>query len=181
MRKRLTDRSRCRTQIERFVDQRKIGNDVADDRVLEHRPVLPRRIVRVARGAGGPSAPVSSAISTSPRQPSTQPTPALPSAASETASQCSPSGSSSRIAAHSSQRFEHFLEAHGHACGHVAVAMRGHAHVELIVGRRRKLHAQIPGLRARASRQPDQPSLLGEFRAHRPVAMKRSCRPGCSS
>ena len=35
-------------QIERFVDQRKVGNDIADDRVLEQRPVLPRRIMRVA-------------------------------------------------------------------------------------------------------------------------------------
>src|SRR5438046_1863114 len=34
-------------QVERLVDQWKIGNDVADNRVLEHRPVLPGRIVRM--------------------------------------------------------------------------------------------------------------------------------------
>src|SRR5208282_829035 len=34
-------------KVERFVDQRKIGDDVADDRMLQHRPVLPRRVVRV--------------------------------------------------------------------------------------------------------------------------------------
>ena len=35
-------------EVERLVDQREVGNDVADHRVLEHRPVLPRRIVRMA-------------------------------------------------------------------------------------------------------------------------------------
>ena len=35
-------------QVERFVDQRKVRNDVADHRMLEHRPVLPRRVVRMA-------------------------------------------------------------------------------------------------------------------------------------
>src|SRR5262245_54221268 len=35
-------------KIERLVDQRKVRNDVADDCVLERRPVLPRRIVRMA-------------------------------------------------------------------------------------------------------------------------------------
>src|SRR6266480_363303 len=34
-------------EIERLVDERKIRNDVADDGVLEHGPVLPRRVVRV--------------------------------------------------------------------------------------------------------------------------------------
>ena len=64
-------------QVERLVDQGKVGNDVADHRVFEHRPVLPRRIVAVAaphpRLAALPSS--SSATSTSPRQPSTQPAP----------------------------------------------------------------------------------------------------------
>ena len=35
-------------QIERLVDQRKIRNDVADHRMFECGPVVPRRIVRVA-------------------------------------------------------------------------------------------------------------------------------------
>src|SRR3979409_1714817 len=35
-------------QVERLVDQREVGNDVADHGVLERRPVLPRRIVRMA-------------------------------------------------------------------------------------------------------------------------------------
>ena len=35
-------------QIEGFVDQRKIRHDVVDDRMLDHRPVLPRWIVRMA-------------------------------------------------------------------------------------------------------------------------------------
>src|SRR5215218_3541258 len=34
-------------KIERLIDQRKIRNDVADNRVLERGPVLPRRIVRM--------------------------------------------------------------------------------------------------------------------------------------
>jgi len=34
-------------QVERLVDQRKIGNDVAEHRVLQQRPVLPRRVVRM--------------------------------------------------------------------------------------------------------------------------------------
>ena len=34
-------------QIERFIDQRKIRHDVVDDGMLDHRPVLPRRIVRM--------------------------------------------------------------------------------------------------------------------------------------
>src|SRR5215469_6822411 len=35
-------------QVEGFVDQRKVGNDVADHRVLQYGPVLPRRIMRMA-------------------------------------------------------------------------------------------------------------------------------------
>ena len=34
-------------KVERLVDQRKVRNDVADDRVLEGGPVLPRRVVRM--------------------------------------------------------------------------------------------------------------------------------------
>src|SRR5205807_2714812 len=34
-------------EVKRFVDEREIGNDVAHHRVLEKRPVLPRRVVRV--------------------------------------------------------------------------------------------------------------------------------------
>src|SRR5690242_13039124 len=34
-------------QVERLVDQRKIRDDIAEDRALDQRPVLPRRIVRV--------------------------------------------------------------------------------------------------------------------------------------
>src|SRR5208337_4656292 len=35
-------------KVEGLVDERKIGNDVADHRMLQHRPVLPRRVVRMA-------------------------------------------------------------------------------------------------------------------------------------
>src|SRR5260370_12093869 len=35
-------------QIERFVDQGKIGNDVAQDCVFEKRPILPRALVSMA-------------------------------------------------------------------------------------------------------------------------------------
>src|SRR5450432_4012131 len=35
-------------EVEGVVDQRKVGNDVADHRILEHRPVLPRGIMAVA-------------------------------------------------------------------------------------------------------------------------------------
>src|SRR5690349_2090512 len=34
-------------QVERFVDQRKVGNDVADDRMLDRGPVAPRRVLRM--------------------------------------------------------------------------------------------------------------------------------------
>jgi hypothetical protein len=34
-------------EIEGLINERKIGDDVADDGVLEHRPVLPRGIMRV--------------------------------------------------------------------------------------------------------------------------------------
>src|SRR5262249_38739311 len=39
-------------QVERLVDQRKVRNDIADHRVLEYWPVLPRRIVRMAATDG---------------------------------------------------------------------------------------------------------------------------------
>src|SRR5208282_2873384 len=35
-------------KVERLVYKRKVGNDVADHRMLQHRPVLPRRVVRMA-------------------------------------------------------------------------------------------------------------------------------------
>src|SRR6185312_11760653 len=35
-------------EVEGLVDEREVRNDVVDHRMLEHRPVLPRRIVRVA-------------------------------------------------------------------------------------------------------------------------------------
>src|SRR5690242_5652039 len=34
-------------EIERLVDEREIGDDIAEDRVLQRRPVLPGGIVRV--------------------------------------------------------------------------------------------------------------------------------------
>src|ERR1043165_9733660 len=34
-------------EVERLVDQREVGNDVAEHRALDERPVLPGRIVRV--------------------------------------------------------------------------------------------------------------------------------------
>src|SRR5471030_1094354 len=34
-------------KVEGLVDQRKVGNDIAADCALDHRPVLPRRIVRM--------------------------------------------------------------------------------------------------------------------------------------
>src|SRR5436189_56514 len=39
-------------EVEGLVDQREVGNDVADHRVLDHRPVLPRRIVAMAAADG---------------------------------------------------------------------------------------------------------------------------------
>ena len=59
-------------EVERLIDQRKIRHDVADDGVLEHRPVLPRRIVRMAAPNRAVRAGLS-ATSTGPRQPSIEP------------------------------------------------------------------------------------------------------------
>ena len=39
-------------QVEGFVDQGKIGNDIANNRVFEKWPVLPRRIVGMATPNG---------------------------------------------------------------------------------------------------------------------------------
>ena len=113
-------------EVEGLVDQREVGNDVADHRVLEHRPVLPRRVVAVAAPDAWPrpAASSSSATKTSPRQPSTQPAPTDASLAAGAARvRCSPAGSAAHDRADQAQRFEQLVEAHRDARRDVAVAV----------------------------------------------------------
>src|SRR5665213_312344 len=39
-------------KVERFIDQREVGHDIAQDGVVDQRPVLPRRVVCVAAPNG---------------------------------------------------------------------------------------------------------------------------------
>ena len=38
----------CVTEVEGFIDERKIGNNIIDRRMFEHRPILPGRVVAMA-------------------------------------------------------------------------------------------------------------------------------------
>ena len=90
-------------KIERLVDERKIRNDVADHRMLQHRPVLPGRIVRVhaMQLAVRRRFPVRSAL----RRASPPPSRCRrrPQAGSGTGSRTLPSGMRLRILRHSSR------------------------------------------------------------------------------
>ena len=79
-------------QVERLVDQRKVRNDVADDRVLEHGPVLPRRIVRMAARDAAVARRRAARPCTGPRQPSTSPMPSAPAGGAATSARRSPAG-----------------------------------------------------------------------------------------
>ena len=116
-------------EVERLVDQREVRNDVADHRMLEHRPVLPRRIVAVAAADARRRASSSSATRTSPRQPSTQPAPSAACAGRRSsrahAARAAAPAQSARIRRSDSKSL---VEAHRDARRDVAAAVRRHAH-----------------------------------------------------
>ena len=84
-------------EVEGLVDEREIRDDIADDGVLEHRPVLPRGIMRVTAADACRGARLRARSSTGPRQPSIKPAPTAPSAGARTGVRCGPSGSAPRM------------------------------------------------------------------------------------
>ena len=115
-------------QVERLVDQRKVGNDVADHRMLEHRPVRPRRIVRMAARGSLPSGPAlqrdqhrSAPAFDVPRAPT------LKAAAPGSVARISSVGHRVDDRADEPQRFRDLVEAHGDARSDVAFVSRRHA------------------------------------------------------
>src|SRR5882724_1220055 len=62
------------------------------------------------------------------------------------------------------ERFKQLVEAHGNACGHIAIGLRHFARRDYVVRRQRKIAAEIECLTARASAQTGQAELLRELR-----------------
>ena len=153
-------------QVERLVDQRKVGNDVADHRVLEHRPVLPRRIVRMA--AADRAVRARSRARPAPRRASPRRSRA-PSAyaggSATSARACSPSGSASTIARTRRSDSSDLVEAHRDARGDVAVASTSpcarRARRRARTGRSQRRSRACPLARPAS---PVRPSLRGELR-----------------
>ena len=107
-------------EIEGLIDEREIRHDVADDGVLEHRPVLPGRVVRVA-AADVPAGPASSATHTGPRQPSIRPAPIAPSSGARTGVRCDPSGQLSENVLDQTTGLLQLVEPDCNACGYITV------------------------------------------------------------
>src|SRR5882762_1305609 len=117
-------------QVERLVDQREVGNDVADHGVLERRPVLPRRIVRMA--AAYPPVGVSLHGDEHLAAPAFDPADAecaLPGFGQPGQRRCRWQGAEDF--ALQVERFERLLETHDDARRHVAVAMGAELRREL--------------------------------------------------
>ncbi len=141
-------------QIEGFVDQRKVGDDVADHRPFDGRPVLPRRIVRVAAGDASLRVGLQrDALRPAPalHQPQRQARrdglrPLRPHAAAGQACQ--------QVAAQP-QAGEHFGKSHRHARADVALLRLRRLHAQRGVGRKARSGAQIQRLPAGAPGQAD--------------------------
>ena len=169
-------------QVERLVDQRKVRNDVADHRVLEHRPVLPRRVVAVAAARWRRPASSSSATSTSPRQPSTQPAPSAARAGSAQFAARAARRQAGAERADQAQRFERPRRSAPPRAPRRrrsrCVAMRT---VEAVVRRPGLVAAQVGAWPLARPASPVRPSCAASCGVTRPVVRKRSCRPACSS
>src|SRR5438105_986504 len=76
------------------------------------------------------------------------------------------------------ERFQQLVEAHGNACGHVAIGLRHFARRDHVVGRQRQVAAEIECLTARASAQTCQPELLRELRRCATAAPKAVLQAG---
>ena len=144
----------------------KVGNDVADHRVLEDWPVGPRRVVGVAapdRAAGpalerdhdraAPAFDQPDALAERRRLGNLRRNVAF--------------GERGGDRAHEPQRFLDLVEAHGDARGDVAGLGHGLADLERIVGQRRKIAPEIARLPAGAAGEAGQAELSRELRASR--------------
>ena len=77
-----------------------------------------------------------------------------------------------------SQRLEDLIEAHRDSGRDIAIAMRGHAHFELVVGRAGKLRPQVPGLRTGASGEPGEAHFRSQLRYHLAAVDEAVLQPG---
>ena len=167
-------------QIEGFVDQGEIRNDVAEDRVLDQWPVLPGRIVCMA----APDAAVRASFESNHHRTAPSFDQADPKTIRLRERNCGLDGVLRKI-----QR-----EAHGRAAGirgfrRSALARarprRPSLHDKLwyeqVIGRPRMVHAQVAGNARSAPDQANGTELFGCSCSKRPASRKRSCSPACSS
>src|SRR5215469_2466479 len=150
-------------QIERLVDEREIGNDVAEDGVLDRRPVLPRRIMRM-------TAPDRSAGACFQRD-EYRAAPSLDESHAKRAGFRSAHCRHVRAGRQRGQNrsyepagFSDLVESNDNACGDVAFGTHNHDRRELIVGPARQIDPRIEPLATRSCRESQDAEPRGECR-----------------
>src|SRR6185437_2366586 len=158
-------------EIEGLVDERKVRNDVADDRVFHCRPGLPRRVVGMTATDGASSSRLESHHHGA--------APPFDQADSQGSL-----GGRSDIREVGSRRhhsddaqdehagFLQLIEADGDACPDIAFGATAFARRELPVRLAGEIHAQIECLAAGATSKPDETQSRRELRGNRAGAVE---------
>ena len=143
-------------EIERLVDQREVGNDVAEHADLQQWPVLPGRVVGMD--------PVESSIGTDAYRDQDLTAPALHPAQALAdrlhlviGVWISPAGSRWRMSRIRRSDSDYLGKTHLGPRQDVALTLGGDCHIQFVVGRLGKLGARIPGLGTGTSGQAGEP------------------------
>src|SRR5579862_6009477 len=149
-------------KVERLVDEREVRDDVADNGMFEDRPILPRRIVRMAAA--------DRALRAALEREKHRPAPALDRAECETEARDlgqrkldETRGQRGDEQIDEAQRFHYFVKARRDARGDVAVAMDDASHLQRVIRWYGRVAAQVAGKTAGARRKAREPQLGREL------------------
>src|ERR1700733_10825699 len=149
-------------EVERLVDEREVRDDVADNGMLEHGPVLPRRVVWVTAA--------DRSVGTGFERDPHRPTPAFDQACAVGAV-----GGYAHLRTMRSfwqrakdlldemTRFAQLIEANRDARGHIPLAANDFCYGQLRVRLARHVDSKIKCLRARTTGEPSEPKTSGQF------------------
>src|SRR6185437_2904520 len=150
-------------QIERLVDEREVGNDVTEDGVLDCRPVLPRRIMRMT--AADRSAGTCFQGDEYRAAPSLDESNAKRTGFGHTRCRHVRAGwQCGQHQPHEPARLRELVESDRNARGHVALGPNDLGRRQFIVGPARQIDARIEPLATRSSREPQHAEARGERR-----------------
>src|SRR6185437_2790390 len=152
-------------KVEGFIDQWKIRHDVAENRMFQHGPVLPGRIMWMTA--------TNHAAGIDLERHEDRTAPALDESDAERVG-CGPAdldamrlaGQPFEYELHELTGLHQFIEPHGNARCHIAFLAHHFTGDEGVVRRPREIDSCIEGLSARAAGKSNEPETSGELRAH---------------